>query len=139
MNDVIFITGNGNISYELFEKHYISILKKFDPNFEHKYIVSDFRGTDTLAMEWLKTKTKNVTICCKGLAPRYMPDTFKTYVKNWKVVNCLKNNRGCDEYMLTNCNYLLGYDQNTDSNRISGTMHNLMRAKRMKKIILGYV
>ncbi len=49
----IYVSGNGNVSWEKFQQFYIEPLKKFNLD-ECEFIIGDFSGADTLMMEFLK-------------------------------------------------------------------------------------
>ncbi|WP_210148445.1 hypothetical protein [Chryseobacterium scophthalmum] len=57
----IYVSGNGNVTWENFHQFYIEPLKKLNLS-EYEFIIGDFSGTDTLMMEFLKDKSENVTI-----------------------------------------------------------------------------
>ncbi len=80
----IYVSGNGNVSWEKFQQFYIEPLKKFNLD-ECEFIIGDFSGTDTLMMEFLKDKTEKVTILHVGKRPRYFANSFKQKLKNGKL------------------------------------------------------
>lgn len=134
---IIFICGNGNITFEEFEKYYINILKNIDIE-NYSFILGDFRGTDTLTMEYLKDKTSDVEICHLFNKPRYTPDKFKTLVNNWEFKGGFKTNEERDYYMIRTCTYFIAYDKNTDENRTSGTFKNIELCKSSGKCQIVY-
>jgi len=104
MKKIIFICGNGNISFEKFNEYYINKLKHhINPN--NYFIIGDFRGVDTLIQEYLKTLTSNVEVCHLYKKPRYLSDKFKTYVCNWKITGNFKTNEERDLYMINKCTH----------------------------------
>jgi hypothetical protein len=132
MDKTIFICGNGNISFEKFYDFYINKLK-LHIDINNSFIVGDFRGTDTLILEYLKTLTPNVEVCHLFERPRYLPDKFNTYVSDWKITGGFKTNAERDLYMINKCTHFLAYDQNSDMNRKSGTLKNIETCKRLNK------
>jgi hypothetical protein len=65
----IFIFGNGNTSFEDFIQHYVQPLSVLLEDLDNSFIVCDFRGVDTLVVEFLKTKTENVSVYHIGERP----------------------------------------------------------------------
>ena len=127
----VFIFGNGNISMDDFRLYYTEALDELRLNIaikelrELEFIVCDFRGTDTLAMEYLKTRSKNVTVLHIGEKPRYCPDKFKTKVSDWHTIGGFKNDAERDMYAIENCTHFLAHDFNSDKKRKSGTQRNI--------------
>lgn len=134
MSKIIFICGNGNISFDKFNDYYINKLRS---NIENNlFIVGDFRGTDTLTMEYIKTLTPSVEVCHLYDKPRYLPDKFKTYVSQWKLTGGFKTNEERDLYMIRKCTHFLAIDQNTDVIRKSGTLKNIEYCRKLSIIEL---
>jgi len=121
----IFIFGNGNLSFDDYLKYYkeplLEIFKKNNPHF----IVCDFRGTDTLTMELLKSLTPNVTILHIGDKPRYIVDKFKTEVSQWNIKGGFKDDLERDTYAINSCTHFIAFDFNSDEKRKSGTLKNI--------------
>ena len=88
----VYIFGNGNISFADFEKFYLNLISPLVKNEDVEFILCDFRGVDTLAMEYLKTETANVSVVHIGEKPRYLPDKYKTKVSQWKINSGLSTN-----------------------------------------------
>jgi hypothetical protein len=53
---------------------------------EVEFILCDFRGVDTMTMEFLKCLTAKVTIYHIGENPRYLPDKYRTKVSLWELL-----------------------------------------------------
>ncbi|MFB9079482.1 hypothetical protein ACFFLS_06315 [Flavobacterium procerum] len=132
----IYIFGNGNISFDDFRKHYETvILKYFDQN-DVNFLVCDFKGTDTLAMELLKCNTPNVSVFHIGERPRYMVDKFKTKAGSWKIIGGFENDEQRDAAVIENCTHFIAVDFNSDQKRKSGTQKNIERCEQLGKIRL---
>ena len=129
----VYVFGNGNISYDEFNEKYINILEKGNLIARSEFILCDFRGVDTLMMEYLKTKSSNVTILHIGERPRYMPDKYKTKVSNWKVIGGFSDDRSRDDEAISLCSHYLAIDQNTDEKRKSGTQKNIEKCIALGK------
>lgn len=127
---LIFITGNGNISFNHFMSEYVP---KINACINDEFIIGDFRGTDVLTMEYLKDKTEKVTILHQFDSPRYLPDSFKTKVSKWKKVGMFENDSKRDEYAINECDYIIGSDFNSDEKRESGTLKNIKKAIQLNK------
>jgi hypothetical protein len=121
----IFITGNGNLSFENFQRYYITPLKSFIS--ESEIILGDFKGVDVMMMEYLKDKTSNVTICHLFDDPRYFPDIYKTLVRSWDFKGGFKNHYEADEYMIRSASHFIAFDQNSTDQRKTATHQNIQR------------
>jgi hypothetical protein len=103
-----------------------------------EFLLGDFRGVDTLMMEYLKTKTSKVTVLHIGEKPRYAPDRYKTKVSSWTFVGGFQDDQSRDEEAIKNCTHYLAIDRNSNDSRKSGTMRNLERCEALGKIALGF-
>ena len=132
----IYIFGNGNIRFDDFQKHYVKYLAEYIGNEETSYTTCDFRGVDTLVMEFLKYSSANVTIFHIGERPRYLPDKYKTKVSNWNLKGGFKDDPERDLAAIHHCTHYLAVDFNSDSGRISGTRKNIDLCQSLGKIDL---
>jgi hypothetical protein len=130
----IYIFGNGNTSFEDFEKYYAPYLSEFLQDSSHRCIVCDFRGVDTLLMEFLKTKTANLSVYHVGDWPRYLPDAFRTFAAQWKIIGGFKSDAERDQAAIDECTHFLAVDFNSDEKRKSGTQKNIERCIQLGKI-----
>lgn len=129
----IYVSGNGNLSWEKFHEFYVQPLKDF--NFaECEFIIGDFSGADTLMMEYLKDKTEKVTVIHIGEKPRYRINTFKTKASAWTFSGNFKSDAERDEYAVAYCTHFLAVDFNSDSKRKSGTLKNIEKCLNTGKI-----
>ncbi len=136
----IFIFGNGNTSFQNFILYYVNILEKLVENpAEISFLVCDFRGIDTLVMEFLKTKTPHVTLLHIGEKPRYLPDNYLTFVKYWQLIGNFKNDQTRDNFAIENCTHFLAMDFNSNENRKSGTQKNIEKCLKNQKIDCAYI
>ncbi len=134
----VYIFGNGNISFDDFKKHYeesINRILESDNNAE--FLLCDFRGTDTLAMELLKSKTSNVTVFHVGEKPRYFPDKFKTKTSEWKIIGRFESDEQRDAEVAKLCTHFLAKDFNSDEKRKSGTLKSIEYCLELGKIDLS--
>jgi hypothetical protein len=131
----VLIFGNGNLSLNDFLTEYLTYLDTLDFD-NDAFIVGDFRGADTLALEYLKTKSANVKVFHVGERPRYFPDKFKTKVGTWKTVGGFRNDAARDLAMIQACTHFIGVDYNSDENRVSGTAKNIQKCRQLDKIDL---
>ncbi|MCS3867494.1 hypothetical protein J3D55_000410 [Chryseobacterium ginsenosidimutans] len=129
----IYVSGNGNLSWENFHQFYIEPLKKLNLS-ECEFIIRDFSGTDTLMMEFLKDKSENVTILHVGQRPRYLINKFKTKAEKWNVIGGFTSNYERDLFGIELCTHFLAIDFNTDENRKSGTLKNIEKCLNLNKI-----
>ena len=76
----IFLFGNGNLSFADYLKMYAEPLWKIGFGWDIRFTVCDFRGVETLTMEFLKSETEDVSVYHIGETPRYLPDRFKPLI-----------------------------------------------------------
>jgi len=129
----IYVSGNGNLSWENFHHFYIEPLKKLDLS-DCEFIIGDFSGTDTLMMEFLKNKTENVTILHVGKRPRYFANSFQTKAKKWKIIGGFNSDYERDQFGIELCTHFLAIDFNGDEKRKSGTLKNIEKCLSLGKI-----
>jgi hypothetical protein len=131
----VCIFGNGNISFENFQKEYLRFIESLDLK-TIEFHLADFRGTDTLMMEYLKTKSSRVIVYHIGEKPRYFPDKFKTLVGEWIIKGNYRSDLERDSDMIRNCTHFLAVDHNSDEKRKSGTAKNIEMCLKENKINL---
>lgn len=121
---ILYVFGNGNLSLDDFLTLYVPGLQRaLDAG--AAFWVGDFRGVDTLTMEWLKTKTSAVTLLHVGERPRYMPDRYRTKVSGWTIQGGFDGDADRDQAGIDACTTFLAHDFNTNAKRISGTQRNI--------------
>lgn len=130
----IYIFGNGNINFEEFLEYYIQPIEKYVNSSETTFLLGDFRGLDTLMMEYLKAKTGKVSIYHIGERPRYLPDKFRTKVSTWQLIGGFNNDKARDEVAINECTHYLAIDKNSNEKRKSGTLKNMERCAVLNKI-----
>ena len=133
----IFIFGNGNISFQDFMIWYIEPLKTLVLDKNTSFILCDFRGTDTLLAEFLKTETEKVSIYHIGERPRYKADTFKTKANSWVYRGGFTTDEERDHQAINDCTHFLAVDFNSNEQRKSGTLKNIQRCLELNKGNLG--
>lgn len=131
----IYIFGNGNISFSNFKTHYEQVINVYLDNDEVTFLVCDFRGVDTLAMELLKYNS-NVMLFHIGEKPRYLPDKFKTKVNTWKILGGFETDEQRDLEIIQQCTHFIVIDFNSDDKRKSGTQKNIENCEKLGKIRL---
>ena len=124
MSKKYFISGHGNLTWSEFNQFYIpridnAILEKA------RFIVSDFRGCDVMAMEYLKDKTINVTVYHCFTEPRYFPDHIATYVVDWGIVAGFQTDKERDAQMTMDSTDDIAWIR--PGKEKSGTAKNLIR------------
>lgn len=133
----IFIFGNGNLSFEDFIKFYHKPLEPLIMDKKNQFIICDFKGTDSLVMELLKTKTPNVTVYHIGEKPRYLPDKYKTKVSQWQIIGGFCSDEERDLQAIKQCSHFLAKDFNSSEKRKSGTQKNIETCLSLNKINLN--
>lgn len=130
---IIYVFGNGNLSWEHFQEFYINPLRNF--NFSDcEFIIGDFTGADTLMMEYLKNKSEKVTIIHMGEKSRYFTNRFRTHSGKWKKIGGFTSDAERDQYGISNCTHFLATDFNSDDKVKSGTSQNIDKCFALHKI-----
>ena len=132
----LFICGNGNIPFDTFLEKYIEPIERLCDEIDIddiEFILCEFRGLDILMLEYLKTKSKNVTVLYMRNNPRYKPDEFRTFVKEWHFIGEYSSNLERDLAAIDMCTHFLAYDTNSDHNRMSGTLKNIKKCLSLGK------
>ena len=129
----IYIFGNGNISFDDFLKFYITPIEKYKVSKHLTFLLCDFRGLDTLMMEYLKSETGNVLIYHMGEKPRYLPDKFKTKVQEWKLIGRFESDSSRDIAAINEFTHYLAIDKNSNERRKSGTLKNIELCESLNK------
>jgi hypothetical protein len=134
----VYIFGNGNLCFLDFLRYYHEPLQGLEHDRDINYIVCDFRGVDTLAMEYLKCRTPNVRVFHIGRRPRYLPDRYGTSVSRWELVGGFKEDADRDAAAIAACTHFLAHDFNSSAERKSGTLRNIETCLELGKVRLGY-
>lgn len=121
-----FISGHGNITFEEWLNQYKPSIDQALAE-EASFIIGDFRGTDTLSMEYLKDKTASVTITHCFSNPRYKADTGGLLSNEWKYVGGFANDTERDTFMTENSDADIAWIRL--GREKSGTAKNLKRRK----------
>jgi hypothetical protein len=132
----VYVFGNGNLRFCDFIDYYEAPLKTAIALPKTHFIVCDFRGADTLTIEWLKSETGNVSVYHIGERPRYSPDRFRTKVSQWKFVGGFTTDAERDAAAISQCTHFLAMDFNSDENKQSGTQKNIATCLELGKISL---
>jgi len=130
----LYLFGNGNLSFENFTEHYLPIINNALSK-EMSFIICDFRGADTLLQEYLKDKSKNVTILHCFEKPRYLADKYKTKVSHWELKAGFISDEQRDEYAIKLCSHFFAIDFNSKGDKISSTKKNIDKLKELGKIM----
>ncbi len=133
----IYLFGNGNLAFSDFVESYVRVIESLQFGKRDGFVVCDFRGVDTLAMEYLKTFTANVQVFHIGERPRYLPDRYRTKVSGWKLVGGFASDAARDDAAIAACTHFIARDQNTTPARVSGTARNIARCLALGKQQLG--
>ena len=129
----LYVFGNGNLSFDGFCEHYVPALEKALAA-GADFIVCEFRGADTLTLEWLKTRTGRVEVLHVGERPRYLPDRYRTKVGGWTVTVGFADDDERDAAALERCTHVLAHDFNSKPERTSGTAKLLERAMELGRV-----
>ena len=121
-NKTAFISGHGTLSFDKFYSIYVPLINKALEH-NHNFIIGDFNSVDTLAQEYLKDNTSNVTICHCFKSPRYKVNKYELNSNDWKYIGGFKSDDERDEYMTNNSDYDIAYSERENS----GTSKNINR------------
>lgn len=130
----IYIFGNGNITFQEFLAFYTKPLEKYLTQKQTTFLLCDFRGLDTLMMEYLKSETGKVIIYHIGEKPRYLPDKYKTKVNAWQWIGGFESDSARDKAAIEECTHFLAMDKNSNEKRKSGTLRNMELCEALNKI-----
>lgn len=131
----VYVFGNGNLGFDAFVQRYVpSLVSALDA--DATFVVCDFRGTDVLTMEWLKTRSGHVEVLHVGSRPRYLPDRFRTRVSSWTIRGGFASDADRDDAALQRCTHVLAVDFNSDDARTSATATMLARATQAGRSVL---
>lgn len=133
----LYVFGNGNLSFSGFLKYYYEPLSRLEYGSDLHFIVCDFRGVDTMAMEYLKCSTPYVRVFHVGERPRYLPDKYGTMVNQWELVGGFRSDAERDASAMAACTHFLAFDFNSNAQRKSGTQRNIERCVELGKARVG--
>jgi hypothetical protein len=126
-----FISGHGSTTFEewfLSYKPLIDNALKLDSSF----ILSDFRGTDILTMEYLKNKTPKVIITHCFENPQYQVDIVGLLSKNWTYIGNFQSEVERDIFMTENSDEDIAWVR--EGREKSGTAKNIKRRLAFQKL-----
>lgn len=129
----IYIFGNGNLSFKEFQRVYVPVVERYLNQDEVYFLLCDFRGLDTLMMEYLKTETQRVSVYHIGEKARYLPDKYKTKVSGWEVLGGFEDDASRDQAAIEACTHFLALDINSNEKRKSGTFKNIELCESLGK------
>jgi len=127
-SECYYISGHGNLTFDEFNKHYIPLINIALAN-NDRFIIGDYKGCDTLAMEYLKDKTSNVTICHMKEQPRYKVSEIDLKSKDWTYVSGFTSDEARDRYMSEHSDFDIAWER--DDTKPSGTKNNISRRNKM--------
>lgn len=129
----LYVFGNGNLSFADFLTYYHAPLSRLEHGSDLHFIVCDFRGVDTMVMEYLKCSTPSVRVYHVGERPRYLPDAYRTMVSQWELMGGFPSDADRDAA----CSHVLAHDFNSNAKRKSDTLRNMERCLELGKTCLG--
>lgn len=134
---VLYVFGNVNTSWDDFVRYYVPQLDEWAADGSRGFVVCDRPGVDTMALEFLKTRTGNVRLFHVGETPSYLPEAYRTRVGEWSIVGKFHSVASRDMAALEACTHFLAVDSNPDDRYSSATLQNIHRAKSMGKVAVG--
>lgn len=118
----IYVFGNGALSFDDFRGLYVPAIESALARVGTSWVVCDFRGVDTLTMEYLKTRTAAVTVVHIGAAPRYLPDRRGTHVQQWTIRGGFADDAARDQAALATATHFLAIDRFSTPARATATV-----------------
>jgi hypothetical protein len=125
----IYVFGNGALSFDDFRALYVPAIETALERTETSWVVCDFRGVDTLTMEYLKTQTASVTVLHVGAAPRYLPDRRYTQVEKWTIRGGFADDDARDQAALASASHFLAVDRFSRPVRATATARLIDNAR----------
>lgn len=105
---IIYVFGHANINYWDFRAFYErALFEQTLPPYRTRFVLGDCRGTDTLAMEFLKNHP-NVCVYHMHDKPRYLPDRFESKVAQWQVHGGFQTDGQRDRACIDVCTHYIG-------------------------------
>lgn len=120
--------GNGALSFDDFQGLYVPAIELALERPATSWVLCDFRGVDTLTMEYLKTRTAAVTVLHVGAAPRYLPDRRHTHVEAWTIRGGFADDDARDRAALASASHFLAVDRFSTLKRPTATARLVEKA-----------
>lgn len=125
----IYVFGNGALAFDDFLRLYAPLIEAALARPDTAWSLCDFRGVDTLAMEYLKTRTASVTVFHVGERPRYLPDRRATQVERWQLRGGFADDTARDDAARAASTHYLAYDRFSTPRRPTGTAAIIERCR----------
>ncbi len=132
----IYVFGNGRLSFDDFLRLYVPPLEAALAHHDSAWVVCDFRGVDTLVMEYLKARTAAVTVFHVGDRPRYLPDRHGALAQRWVIRGGFADDRARDEAALAACTHYLAIDRFSLPTKPTSTAALIERCRAAGRIAL---
>lgn len=124
----VYVFGHGGLEFAEFLELYAPPIEAALADDTTTWAVCDFRGVDTLAMEYLKARTRAVTVFHVGTRPRYFPDRRAANVAHWQLRGGFADDDARDNAALAIATHFLAVDRFSTPKRTSGTGRIIERA-----------
>lgn len=132
----IYVFGNGRLSFDDFLRLYVPPLEAALAHHDSAWVVCDFRGVDTLVMEYLKARTAAVTVFHVGDRPRYLPDRHGALAQRWVIRGGFADNSARNEAALAACTHYLAIDRFSLPTKPTSTAALIERCRAAGRIAL---
>lgn len=131
----VYVFGNGRLEFDDFIQLYAPTMRAaISP--ETTWILGDHCGVDTLAMEFLKTRSERVTVLHVGERPRYLPDRHDTLARAWTLLGGFADDHARDEAAVDRCTHYLAVDRFATPLRPTGTASLIARCVSRGRVSL---
>ncbi len=124
------------MSFDDFRGLYVLAIDSALERVATSWVVCDFRGVDTLTMEYLKTRTAAVSVFHVGAAPRYLPDRRHTHVDEWTIRGGFADDAARDQAALASATHFLAVDRFSTPKRPTATARLVDRAMAAGRVPL---
>jgi hypothetical protein len=132
---IVAITGHGTLTIEEFLSYYKPKIDYHIKQNSH-FRVGDFRGCDTITLEYLKDKTSNVTVYHQSDKPKINIDTYNLLSKNWKYSGNYKTFEESDLFMISGIDDIIGWVNPNQINTFTERNINLFNSLTKTQIQL---
>jgi hypothetical protein len=133
----VFVFGHENLAFTTFVERYAPAMEAMLVDQTCRWIVGDRPGAETLALEYLKSRTELVTVFHCGKQPRHHVDINSTPARHWHVRGGFDGYHARDDAALAVCTHVLGVDSQWEITRYDGTARALEAARALGRVDLA--
>jgi hypothetical protein len=117
----VFVFGHENLAFATFLDRYIPAIDTMLVDATTSWLVGDRPGAETLALEYLKSRTERVNIFHCGKEPRYFPSIAGTPADRWQWRRTFASYQQLVDAAIAECTHFVAEDNGWDITRYDGT------------------